>query len=383
MMVFVFACVFVITSIWGDCFCGAVQTGMDLGHFIKKGDFSYADTCKNRLEKNTLKKQNYHDLLLDLYSLKENLLGTRVLQKEDTLVVKSDEGTLLGYFQDELSDSRTTEEWITRIRRNQQISENNGARYLYCAVPSKTFYFAPPQNVISFNKKNFESEIKILSDSEIPYMNFVDTLRENGVPDKDIFFITDHHWKPESGFLANKAICQKLNALYGFRYNEAATDIANYHITTYPNCFLGSYGKKAGTFFTWYGADDFDLIIPDFETSLIESIDSESSIREGKFENTVLHMENLKKDYYHSSPYLVYSGGDFRLQIIKNRLNPDGKKIVILRQSFSCVITPFLALQARELHIIDDREGDYPSGERVNVEEYISREKPDYVIEAK
>ena len=57
MMVFVFACVFVITSIWGDCFCGAVQTGMDLGHFIKKGDFSYADTCKNRLEKNTLKKQ--------------------------------------------------------------------------------------------------------------------------------------------------------------------------------------------------------------------------------------------------------------------------------------------------------------------------------------
>ena len=71
------------------------------------------------------------------------------------------------------------------------------------------------------------------------------------------------------------------------------------------------------------------------------------------------------------------------MQIIRNNLIPEGKKILILRNSFSCVITPFLALQAGELHIIDDREGDYPSGEKVNIENYIVTEKPDYVIEVK
>ena len=88
----------------------------------------------------------------------------------------------------------------------------------------------------------------------------------------------------------------------------------------------------------------------------------------------------MKKDYYNGSPYVTYSGGDFRLQIMKNNLTPDGKKILLVRNSYSCVVAPFLALQTSELHVCDMRDFSYFVGEKLNLEEYIKEISPDYVI---
>ena len=88
----------------------------------------------------------------------------------------------------------------------------------------------------------------------------------------------------------------------------------------------------------------------------------------------------MKKDYYHSNPYAVYSGGDYRLQIIRNTLNTTGSKILIIRNSYACVVTPFLAIHAGELHVIDDREGDYPNGDKIILKGYIEELRPEYVV---
>ena len=127
MIVFFFACIFVIYGVWGECFNNMIHSGMDVAHCIKKGDFGTAYMVMNMVETNTIKKQNYHDRLLDINSLKENILGTRVIMKEDTIVAKSDEGFLLGYFDDELDDSLAIDEWLAAIRKNQQLAEKNEA----------------------------------------------------------------------------------------------------------------------------------------------------------------------------------------------------------------------------------------------------------------
>lgn len=102
--------------------------------------------------------------------------------------------------------------------------------------------------------------------------------------------------------------------------------------------------------------------------------------RNGKFEDTVLFLENMKKDSYGVNTYATYSGGDFRLQIMKNNLNPNGKKILLIRDSYACVVAPFLALQTSELHICDMRNYEYYVGNKLNAEEYIKQIKPDYVL---
>lgn len=68
------------------------------------------------------------------------------------------------------------------------------------------------------------------------------------------------------------------------------------------------------------------------------------------------------------------------MQIMYNNLNPKGKKILMIRDSFSCVVAPFLSLQTSELHICDMRDFEYYVGDKLNAEEYIKQIAPDYVI---
>ena len=68
------------------------------------------------------------------------------------------------------------------------------------------------------------------------------------------------------------------------------------------------------------------------------------------------------------------------MQIMRNNLNPNGKKILMIRDSFACVIAPFLSLQTSELHICDMRNNEKIVGDKLNAEEYIKQIAPDYVI---
>lgn len=320
----------------------------------------------------------YHDSLIDLNSIKENLLGTRVIIKDDSTVVKSQTESLI---QPEPKISQEViNSTVSEIEKVKNIAEKNGAKFLYCLAPSKELYETPPPNIESYEIENYNNFVTSLNKSEIPYIEFSKDLKDYGIKDSEIFYYTDHHWTSRTGFIANDILCKELNKKYDFEYNKKYTDINNYDIVNYPDWFLGSKGKKTGLFFTTYGADDFEIITPKFKTDLIEEQPFKNQIRTGTFQNTVLYMENLQKDYHHSNLYATYSGGDFRLQIIKNRLNPDGKKILIVRDSFACVVTPFLSQQVKELHICDMRNFSGMVGDKINIEEYINDIKPDYVL---
>lgn len=68
------------------------------------------------------------------------------------------------------------------------------------------------------------------------------------------------------------------------------------------------------------------------------------------------------------------------MQIFRNNLSSDGKKILVFRDSFFNPVAPFLALNTQELHTCDVRSyGEYV-GEKIKAEQYIKQIKPDYVI---
>ena len=214
----------------------------------------------------------------------------------------------------------------------------------------------------------------------MPFLALNSVLKESECLVSELFYFTDHHWTSYAGFLANKAICKELNDRYDYDYNEQYSDINYYDVKNYRDWFLGSKGKIVGSSFTSHGADDFELIVPRFETNLTEKQPFKNEIREGCFEDSVLYMENMRKDYYKINTYATYSGGDFRLQIMKNNLNKEGTKIVLVRDSFACVVAPFLALNTSELHVCDIRDGESYVGDKLNLEEYIKRVTPDLVL---
>ena len=80
-----------------------------------------------------------------------------------------------------------------------------------------------------------------------------------------------------------------------------------------------------------------------------------------------------------SSLYDVY-GGNFRLQIIQNGVVKNGKKVLMVRDSFAQPVSCFFATQVEEVHLCDVRNYMQYVGEKINMESYISEIKPDYVI---
>lgn len=328
----------------------------------------------------TSQQLRYHNKMLDITSAKDNLLGTRVMFEDETTVVKAASGSLLGSLSTTPYSEETIETEVASIKKLQAIAEANGAGFLYCEIPEKSAYETLPTNYPAYSAQNHELFFKAALNSGIPTLNSSAMFNEHGLKSDDIFFKTDHHWTPMAGFLVHGGICKELQERYGFEYNSEYTDLNNYNIKTYENWFLGSYGKKCGTYFTGLRVDDFHLITPKFETDFTEEIPVRNTVRSGSFENSMLYKENLEKDYYRFNTYATYSGGDFRLQKITNNNIENGKKMLIIRKSFGCVVTPFLALHAKELHAIDIRDGSYPAGEKVNIESYIKEIQPDYVI---
>lgn len=377
-LLFICAMLFLAAGFRGEFFR---QTKANLADLRTGLDYGNADSISSFIDKTdklATETLRYHNRMLDLDSAKENLLGTRIVSTEDATVVKTDSGRLIDPYQELKEDS--IKEAADEVQRIQQLADNIGAEFLCCSVPWGGVYETTPPNIPNYDRAHYDAFTEEIRGRNIPYLGMVEVFREQGLPEETLFFRTDHHLQPAAGFAVYQAICKELHDRYGFQPDQEAVDGSNYKTDTYENWFLGSYGKKVGRFFTWDGAEDFEVITPDFPTDFTETVAGREEIRTGAFEETMLYPEYLGKDYYHAKNYCVYSGGDFHLQVIRNNLRPEGPKILVVRNSFACVVTPFLALQAGELHVIDDRDAEHVFGPKADLESYLDGVKPDYVV---
>lgn len=328
-LVFLFTILFIIVGFFGNMIPTITKSfsennpGLDTGSVKDK-----MTAIWNSIHDNNDESLSYFTYLMDLNSVKENLLGTKMMMKSDTMVIKSHSGKLSVLC--ELLSDEEIKKTVEKINQLKRITESKGSKFLYCAAPFKEYYETFPSNFPNVYRNNYYRFLAELKVTDIPFISFADLVSKTTENVKDPFFVTDSHWKPHSGFIANQYLCEELNNRYGFSYNKQYTEIHNYNIQNYKNLFLGCWGKKTGTYFTWSGADDFELFTPCFATDLLLEEPLKNEKREGEFEDTVLYLDNLEKDYYSKDSYSTYSGGNRQLQVVKNQLNPNGKKELIV-----------------------------------------------------
>ena len=369
-IVFVSISIIVAAGVFSKSFYDGIKTVSD-----EPGIVNFISSI-NEIDKSL----SYHDSLVDLESLVLRVTGTDYVKKsEDETVIKTADDLLC--FNDYYVSDEDIATICTNIAKLKTVANENGAEFLYVLAPSKNMDSVFPAGVINYSLDNYARYKNALNKSGVELLDLKAAKEAQGISNSEMFFATDHHWKPESGLWATELICKELGSRYGFEYDEYYTDINNYNQKVYEDWFLGSEGKKVGRYFTARGVDDITLITPKFETSMVEKQPMKNQTRSGSFEETVLYQENInERDYYHLSPYSTYSGGDFRLQIMQN-LNADNDvKILMVRDSFACAVSPFLALNCSELYMLDIRHHENYVGKKVNPADYIAEVKPDYVI---
>jgi hypothetical protein len=260
------------------------------------------------------------------------------------------------------------------IEFNKFLSENN-IPLLYIQAPYKISKYDPqlPTGFVNYTNENDDNLIAELSKGNIKTLDLREEIVKDNLNHYDMFFKTDHHWIPEAGFWASKKVADLLKNDYGFTINEDNYNLSNYNIDTRKNWFLGSQGKRVGV--TYGGDDNIDIITPKFKTDFNFSVPTSNINRSGEFKDTMFSYNLIdKKDYYNLSPYEAYIGGNYDLNLITNNSSPNNKRILLVRDSFSCAMSPFLAMSCKNLDIIDLRS--YTA----SIKSYITKNKPDIVI---
>ena len=322
----------------------------------------------------------YHDDMLDINSFVLNKTGTESIKKNNDVVVKAD-NDYLAYGVAAMPDN-TLEKYADNISELYEYTKENNIPFLYVMTPQKGYGMEFPAGTDNFIKENCTAHLKNLDERGVPYLEIKQCMDDEGISEEEAFFITDHHWTPKTAIWATERICKELDARYGFDYDKSVFDLANYNVETYEDWFLGSQGKKVGRFFTDLYVDDIDIITPKFDTHLTVSQPLKNESKTGTFEQTLISKVRYEnKGYYEYNPYVAYTGGDYHIQTIENHNNPEGKDILVIRDSYAAASTPFLSLTSHNVHMLDLREMSGMYGDRVaSVSEYIEEMDPDYVI---
>ena len=257
-----------------------------------------------------------------------------------------------------------------------RVLEERGVPFLYVNLLFKideTDKQLPP-GVEDFSNENADRFLAILRREGVDCLDLRELEKAEGLEHYSLFFPSDHHWTPETGLWASSRIAAALEA----RDPSLAADLScmeleNYDREVREGVFLGSHGRRVGE---WYaGADDLSILTPRFETRLRFSVPELELVREGSFEETMLFPEKLEEtDRMHSAAYDVYTGGEYGLLRVENLLGGNGKRLLVLQDSFSLVVSPFFSLGYERVDYLDLRlwDGDLLS--------YIDETEPDMVL---
>lgn len=314
-------------------------------------------------------------LFIQLYGGVQRLSLRRVVEDpvEENAVVKLSNGSL-NFINLNRTSRSTAEANAAATAALAQDLQVLGIPYRFLLAPQKIQPGSDllPPGLAENGNENADAFLAGLEEAGVSYTDlrplFVETGRYG-----DYFFRTDHHWKPEAAFYAWQTLVPLLEEAYGFSMSPALTAEDQWETDVLEDFFLGSQGKRVGSLYA--GVDDFTVYRPKFETNFTYTCYAAGMDRRGTFSQSVCFPERIaQRDWFHGNPYTYYAGGDYPLARIVNHRHPHGPKIVLLRESFACALTPFLALSCSELTTIDLRHF------QGNLMEAITAQDPDLVL---
>lgn len=185
----------------------------------------------------------YHKDFVDLNSAVQNNMGTILIDKGDTTVIKSKTG-YLSYLREELP-LKLLKRRARKVSDLARTVEKNGSEFIYIMAPVKGYSMEFAENVEDFNKYNCDTYISELDRLKVSNYSLIDEMEKDGISEEEMFFITDHHWKPEYALWATNKVCEELDRRYGYDYDKELLNIDNYNISVYEDWFLGFSGEES------------------------------------------------------------------------------------------------------------------------------------------
>ena len=220
-----------------------------------------------------------------------NVLG----QREMNGITKLNNGHLFspqGKMKDEEIQASANE-----VIKYAEFCKNNRKEFLYVQPILKVDEGNKqlPIGVEDYSNENIDDFLMYLREAGINVIDIREMMKNDGMDMYDYTYITDHHWTTEGCFYSFVQITKWIDENMGVSANPLVTDLDNYNIQVYPKWHLGSYGQRVGQYFA--GADDYDLIIPNFDVSFVDGEGNAHSFYESVVDTSVFENRNSTSRY--------------------------------------------------------------------------------------
>lgn len=167
----------------------------------------------------------------------------------------------------------------------------------------------------------------------LPTVDMLGALSEHAA--EPIYYRTDHHWTTRGAFYGANALLEALGRdpleESSFRPETASTD------------FNGTLYSTSGIH--WLMPDTIEYWAPDYYLNV-------TTWKSGRAEPGELYDRSYLE---HKDQYSSFLGGNQPLCVIENPDIRDGSKILLIRDSYSDSLAPFLAQRFAQVHLIDLR----------------------------
>ena len=170
---------------------------------------------------------------------------------------------------------------------------------------------------------------------------------------EDIYYRTDHHWTSLGAYYGANAILEALGM--------EPLDLNDYQKTTVTEDFYGTLYSSSGV--RWLPPDSIDTYIPG------------DGVTNTYYENGQLTQGPMYVDSYLDvkDKYSYFLGGIQGLRVLSTQ-QTDAPKILIVRDSYSDSLAPFLTQRFSEIHLFDLRYN------KTSLKDYIAQNDIDSVV---
>ncbi len=151
-----------------------------------------------------------------------------------------------------------------------------------------------------------------------------------------IYYRTDHHWTTYGAFLAYNQLCRQWNITPAKSDDFKIERYKNFYGTTYNTS--GFWLTKPDTIEIWKNTHNKSTC----EIKVDDKTEKYSSM---------YFYDNLKGE----DKYEVFLDGNHPITTVKNPKNKNGERLLVIKDSFSHCLTPFLSENFQEVTLVDMR----------------------------
>ena len=279
--------------------------------------------------------EDFEDYVVDQFPLRDKWInlkawGERVLGKKEnnSVYFGTDKQTLFAHF-NVLSD----EELEKRVGYVNALGGKLNVPLYFSIIPDKSFVWADrlPDNAPNVDDGSMIADTMELVSGDVNYIDLRDALN---IAANDPFYRTDHHWTTFGAYRGYIALQNGMGGSLTVPQSEPVQVSDSFFGTTWSSC--GAGWITPDTIHTWIDEDSVEVT----RYPVAEPVPGEL------YDESFLE----KKD-----KYSMFLGGNQPLCILRNENATTDKKLMVVRDSYSDSLAPFLAQDYAEVHLIDLR----------------------------